>query len=100
MGDPAFDLGQLFAHLLLPSVARRRTEAVADTVRSAWRGYRETSGAGAERLADAARYAGVELLRRTIGAARVPDVAGDGPALAVIDEGVRLVREATLPFAV
>ena len=100
VGDPAFDLGQLFAHLLLPAVARGRPGDAHPALAAAARSYTEASGAGAAVLSNAARYAGVELLRRTIGAARVPAVEGETAALAVLDEGVRLVREARLPLVV
>ena len=39
------------------------------------------------------RYAGIELLRRTLGAARVPAVASDNASLAVVDSGLALIRE-------
>ncbi|MDJ0852305.1 MAG: phosphotransferase [Myxococcota bacterium] len=99
IGDPAFDLGQLLAHLMLPSVARGRPEGAGPAVRAACRTYLDVSGADAAVLGEAARYAGVELLRRTMGAARVPAVASDAAALAVLDEGRRLVGEARLPPA-
>ena len=44
------------------------------------------------RRARAARYAGIELLRRTLGAARHPPVEADAAALAVLDSGLELVR--------
>ena len=40
--------------------------------------------AGPERRAEAQRYAGLEMLRRTLGAARVPAVQAPEAALAVI----------------
>ena len=115
VGDPAFDLGQLLAHLLLPAAARGEAESADATLRETWAAYRDTRGdaggdtrrdpsgdatAEARReplgadslLADAARYAGIELLRRTLGAARVPAVAEDAASLAVVDAGIRLVR--------
>jgi hypothetical protein len=39
-----------------------------------------------------ARYAGLEVLRRTIGAARVAAVAGDAAGLAAIDLATVLIR--------
>jgi hypothetical protein len=36
-------------------------------------------------------FAGVEMLRRTLGAARVPEVADDEAALRVVDAGVAWV---------
>ena len=50
------------------------------------------SGGGDAAPADAFRYAGLELLRRTIGAARVPAVENDGAALAVLARAVAWIR--------
>jgi 5-methylthioribose kinase len=97
VGDPAFDLGQLLAHLLLPAAARGEPETAADTLQTVWQAYRDEAGSAPSLLAHAALHAGIELLRRTIGAARVPAVQRDDAALAVLDEGVRLVHEARLP---
>ena len=93
VGDPAFDVGQLVAHLLLPAVARGEIEHARGAVQAAWTGYAEGYGsAGHPAFADAAVYAGIELLRRTVGAARVPAVASDEAGLEVVAAGVRLVR--------
>lgn len=97
LGDPAFDLGQLLAHLLLPAVAAARAGDADPALRAAWRAYREACGAGPAQLARALRHAGSELLRRTIGAARVPAVEKDEASFAVLDAGLRLVRDASLP---
>lgn len=94
VGDPAFDLGQLLGHLLLPAVARGAPREAEASLQEAWRAYQSASGVDTAMLADAARHAGIELLRRTLGAARVAAVERDAAGLAVIDEGVRLVREA------
>ena len=40
----------------------------------------------------AARYAGIELLRRTLGAARAPGVDRDDCALRVLEFGIELVK--------
>jgi 5-methylthioribose kinase len=84
VGDPAFDLGMLVAHLLLPALARGEPDVAFPAIDAAAGAYAAAHGPGAPRLADAARYAGLELLRRTIGAARVPAVEEPGPALAVL----------------
>jgi 5-methylthioribose kinase len=97
VGDPAFDLGQLLAHLLLPLAARGRADAALPALRAAWCAYRKAAGAGPAQLCHALRHAGIELLRRTIGAARVPAVARDDASLAVIDTGLALVRSPSLP---
>jgi 5-methylthioribose kinase len=84
VGDPAFDLGTLLAHLLLPALARGALPDALPAAEAAWDAYRAGHGAGAPPFADAARYAGLETLRRTIGAARVP-VAEEGEvALALL----------------
>jgi 5-methylthioribose kinase len=43
-------------------------------------------------FAEVARHAGLEMLRRTIGAARVAAVAEDAASLAVVDAALHLVR--------
>jgi 5-methylthioribose kinase len=90
VGDPAFDLGTLLAHLLLPGLAAGRPEAGAAAAGAAVDAYRSAGGACA--LADALRYAGLELLRRTLGAARVPAVEGDGASLAVLARALAWIR--------
>jgi 5-methylthioribose kinase len=93
VGDPAFDVGQLVAHLLLPAFARGQTAPSRAAAEAAWRGYVEGFGSS-ERpaFADAAVYAGIELLRRTLGAARVPAVESDAAGLAVVAAGLRFVQ--------
>jgi len=141
VGDPAFDLGTLVAHLLLAAVAAGRAQAALPAVQEAWDTYRADrrragpaggrersaqgvaaaeerersaqgaaaaegrersaqdaaaagdAGAAAEvRFSAVARYAGLELLRRTVGAARVPAVEDETAAIRVIDAGERWVR--------
>ena len=97
LGDPAFDIGMLLAHALLPAAAAGRAASVRPTLEHCWQAYAGAHGtAGLPALADALRYAGLELLRRTIGAARVPAVADDDAGLRTIDAGVALVREGSL----
>ncbi len=92
VGDPAFDLGLLLAHLLLTPVAQGEPAQAETFVSAAWSAYRDAHGArDLARFEDAARYAGIEMLRRTIGAARVEAVVRDEAGLAVIDAGERLV---------
>jgi 5-methylthioribose kinase len=91
VGDPAFDLGTLVAHALLAALAGGRGASALPRVEAAWDSYRE-SGPGAVSFAAVARYAGLEMLRRTIGAARVAAVAEDEAGLAVLDAALRLVR--------
>jgi 5-methylthioribose kinase len=62
-------------------------------LRAVWQAYAAEAGASGSDLEYAARYAGIELLRRTLGAARVPAVASDAASLAVVETGLRLVRD-------
>jgi 5-methylthioribose kinase len=92
VGDPAFDLGVLVAHVELPAIACG--DSAADMTRRVWDAYREAHGAEAlPAFADVARYAGIELLRRTLGAARVPAVESDAASFAVLEAGLAWVRE-------
>jgi 5-methylthioribose kinase len=85
VGDPAFDLGTLLAHLWLPAVAARQPARAEPAVEAAWESYREAAGAPEALYNDARRYAAIEMLRRTLGAARVAVVAAPEAALAVVD---------------
>lgn len=92
VGDPAFDVGILLGHLALPAVARGEAWAARPSVAAAWQAYADAHGAaGLPSFADAARYAGLELLRRTVGAARVPTVERDAAGLAVLDAAARWI---------
>jgi 5-methylthioribose kinase len=92
VGDPAFDVGQLAGHLWLRAVARGAPDAARPAVLALWAAYEHALGGALEvALGDALRHAGIEMLRRTLGAARVPEVARDEAALRVIDAGRALV---------
>jgi aminoglycoside phosphotransferase (APT) family kinase protein len=91
VGDPAFDLGTLVAHLVLPGVAAGDPSRALPAVEEAWSAYRDRARNG-PRFPEVARYAGLEMLRRTVGAARVAAVEGVEAALAVIESGERWVR--------
>jgi len=94
VGDPAFDLGMLVAHLRLPAVARGEPARAAAAVAAAVGAYRERlAGALTVSFSDAARYAGIEMLRRTIGAARVAAVAEPAAARAVLRNAVAWLRD-------
>ncbi|HZO09984.1 MAG TPA: hypothetical protein VFC77_11420 [Myxococcota bacterium] len=94
VGDPAFDAGQLLAHLLLPASARGEVAAARPSLRAAWSAYAGAFDAdGRPRFEAVARYTGIELLRRTLGAARVAAVERDEAGLAVVELGLRLVRQ-------
>jgi 5-methylthioribose kinase len=85
-GDPAFDLGTLFAHLALPAVARGDAHAAEPAIDAARRAYRAAGGpSDAAFEARVQRYGALEMLRRTLGAARVADVAEPDCALRVVD---------------
>jgi 5-methylthioribose kinase len=92
VGDPAFDVGTLVAHLALPGVARRAAAEALPAVDATWRAYVAERGADAPTFAEVARYAGLEVLRRTVGAARVTAVESVEASLAAIDWGERQVR--------
>jgi 5-methylthioribose kinase len=90
VGDPAFDLGILVAYLVLAAVVHG-DESYAP-IGETWSAYTRAHGdRGLPQFRDVARYAGIELLRRTIGAARVEAVARDAVALEVIEAGLRWV---------
>ena len=57
-----------------------------------WDAYIDAHGPeGLAAFRDVARYAGIELLRRTLGAARVPEVTEDAAGTAAVRAGVDLV---------
>lgn len=92
-GDPAFDMGTLIAHLAMPAAAQGKADAATPVLRAVWRAY--VSECGPDRTppdADVIRYAGLELIRRTIGAARVRFVEGDPAGLAVLELGTAWAR--------
>ena len=73
------------------SSSRGRPRIAAGPAERLWSAY------GAQRtdpppFSAVARYAGLEMLRRTIGAARVPLVERDERALAVLGAAVTLIR--------
>ncbi|MFN8603243.1 MAG: phosphotransferase [Candidatus Binatia bacterium] len=94
VGDPAFDVGMLLAHVLLAGLARDALASFADVATAAWDTYAGACGSGAPvaPFADVTRHAGIEILRRTIGAARVAAVADTGVALAAVDLASRMIR--------
>jgi 5-methylthioribose kinase len=85
LGDPAFDLGTLLAHLWLPAVARRAPSRAEPAAAAAMASYRLTAGSGIRLESDARGYAAIEMLRRTLGAARVPVAEPPEAALAIVD---------------
>jgi 5-methylthioribose kinase len=94
VGDPAFDLGMLIAHLLLPAAAAGGPARAREAIAAADAAYRARLGGALDvAFAEAARYAGIEMLRRTIGAARVPCVEDPEAGLAVLRHAVAWLRE-------
>jgi 5-methylthioribose kinase len=91
LGDPAFDVGTLLAHVVLAAVARGRADDARSPALELWKAYCRHRGSPPP-FPQVARYAGLEMLRRTIGAARVAAVSEDGASLAVLDAAVRLIR--------
>jgi 5-methylthioribose kinase len=89
LGDPAFDLGQLAGHLWLRALARGDPRTAAPAVSALWSAWSDSAGgeAQASLFSEALIYAGVEMLRRTLGAARVPEVSRDEVALRAIEAG-------------
>lgn len=90
-GDAAFDLGTLLAHVALPAIARG--DDASEVVARAREAYRRERGADEALLARAQQYGGFELIRRTIGAARVAAVASDEASLRVLAAGRAWVRD-------
>lgn len=89
IGDPAFDIGVLLAHLHLASIAGRP----GCDVSSVWKKYANAfTKAEPPLFRDVARYAGIEMLRRTLGAARAPGVERDECAIRVLALGTRLIE--------
>jgi 5-methylthioribose kinase len=88
VGDPAFDLGVLLAHLVLPALAGGSPGDVAPRVGPAWESYCAAHGPGHPDFAEVARYAGLEVVRRTIGAARLPSLEDPDAALGALDRAV------------
>jgi len=98
IGDPAFDLGSLLGHLVAFACAtgdEARAHTRAGLIED---GYRSGGGQD-DAIARAWRHAGVELLRRTLGAARLGMLESDPAGCAAIDRGVALAVRGR-PFGV
>ncbi len=95
VGDPAFDVGILVAHLWLPTLAQGGPgEPAAALVASAWTAYcHRLDGALDVPFSQVARYAGVEMLRRTIGAARIDAAATPEVGLRILERACAWLRE-------
>ncbi len=91
VGDPAFDLGTALAHIHF-HIAREPDQPAYRQAREALlRGYEEGGGEG-DCQYRAAGYAGVEMLRRTLGAARLPFLEQPAAAVATLQHATRLLQ--------
>jgi len=95
VGDPAFDVGILVAHLWMPTLARGGPgEPAAALVASTWTAYSDRLGGTLEvPFARVARYAGMEMLRRTIGAARIEAAVTPEPGLRILERACAWLHE-------
>ncbi len=90
LGDPAFDLGTALAHLRVFEAVRPGAAAWRRGADRLVEGYRRAGGRPAD-VELAHRHAGVEILRRTIGAARLPLLEPLAAAEVALENGVRLL---------
>jgi 5-methylthioribose kinase len=91
VGDPAFDLGQALAHVHVHRAHARDTTALAACETALLAGYEKRAGADAALLARARGFAGVEILRRAIGAARLSVLGTTARAERALELGAALV---------
>jgi len=91
VGDPAFDLGQALAHVHVHRVHARDVAVLAACEDALLAGYRRAAGDPGARLTDARGYAGVEILRRAIGAARLSILGTTARAERALELGVALL---------
>ncbi|MEX2205887.1 MAG: phosphotransferase [Myxococcota bacterium] len=91
VGDPAFDLGQAFAHVHVQRVQARDADPLAACERALFAGYSQTAGRDPELEARARAYAGVEILRRSIGAARLSLLGTTARAERALELGAALL---------
>ncbi len=92
VGDPAFDLGTALGHIQVHVPLSARPEAYRAGADALLEGYR-AGGGDPEDAARASGYAGVEIMRRSIGAARLPALAADRAAAAALAHGVALLLD-------
>ncbi len=92
VGDPAFDVGTLLGHVVLAGLARGRSGAALAPAERLWSAY-EAGRSDPPLFSEVARYAGLEMMRRTVGAARVALVERDEAALAVLAAAVDMIRK-------
>jgi 5-methylthioribose kinase len=90
VGDPAFDLGTALAHVHFHVALSDDPAPFLSGIDALVQGFRETGGQ-AEDAAWGERYAGVEMLRRTIGAARLRFLEPEDAARRALEHGLRLL---------
>ncbi|MEM9352674.1 MAG: phosphotransferase [Planctomycetota bacterium] len=96
LGDPAFDLGTALAHLHFHVPLHADAAGLLKAAGALVEGYRLGATAQGERppaafWIRAEQYAAVELLRRTLGAARHAVVQDDEAAVAVLDHAAEML---------
>jgi 5-methylthioribose kinase len=90
VGDPAFDLGVARAHVELHAVLRPESSSARACLRALLEGYR--AGGGTPAAIERARgYAGVEMLRRSLGAARLTWLGDARATMAAVRHGADLL---------
>ncbi len=93
VGSAAFDVGILLAHLAAADAARGDAGRARPALVATWEAYldgRQRTRAPA--FEEALRFAGIELIRRTVGAARIDAVREDAAGLEVLDLGLRWMK--------
>ncbi|MCH2169430.1 phosphotransferase [Myxococcota bacterium] len=90
-GIPSFEMGVLLAHLWLPASVTGDVGPSRQHVETVWSAYVAEAGAEVCNFTDAAQFAGIEILRRCLGAARVASVSSDEAALTAVDLARALV---------
>ncbi len=96
VGDPAFDLGTLLAHLhfyLATGAQSGPLEAAMQGLLSTYFSAANAAGMPCSQqfLQRARHYAAVEMLRRTLGVARLPVVESQDAAIAVVSHAAKLL---------
>ena len=85
IGDPAFDVGTLVAHLYLPAVVRDEVDRARILARGVFESYRGEGEVAEGFERDVETYAAIEMIRRTIGAARMAEMEASEAALSCLD---------------
>jgi len=91
VGDPAFDLGQAFAHVHLHRAHSRDEARLAACEQALLEGYTRGDRPDRDFAASARGFAGVEILRRAIGAARLACLGTTARAERALELGAALL---------